>query len=318
MKNRFALTAVSVVILSSLFHIESAFAGAWTVPKHKVWSEYYMRWSYGKDAYNSNWKLQSTQSSGAKNFRDVRFTQEPKFEFGVTDWLTAMASVEFESAIYKEYQRPVYWQPYYQEGYTVKNRGCKAVKIGGRWRLMDVPFVLSSQTRVSIYPGYGINRGDTANKGPAIGAFEDLQYSPSIGYGNDSVDQRLMIGKTGSIQITKTFKLPWYGGAEAGYVWNNRTVANGYVWFLEGGVWPFPWLLIKSELDAYKSHDGTGKFEKAYGIWRIGGVWQVFGGDSVLRQGNKLFNLEFDYGLTVWGKNSTAFQEFIFKVDTQF
>lgn len=183
---------------------------------------------------------------------------------------------------------------------------------------MDAPFVLSTQTKVFIYPGYGINRGDKADMGPVVGAFEDREHSPAIGYGNDAVEQRMLIGKTGSIPVTSTYKLPWYGGAEIGYVWNNRTVANGYVWFLEGGVWPFPWLLLKTELDAYKTHDGTGKYEKAYGIWRIGGVWQVFGGDSILRQGNKLFNLEFDYGLTIWGKNTTAFQEFIMKVNTQF
>jgi hypothetical protein len=312
-----ALCIFLVFFAASLFCADNVFAGAWTVPKYKVWSEYYTRWSYGKDAYNSDWKLQSTQSTGAKNFRVRDFTQEPKFEYGVTDWLTALASVQFESTIYKEYQRPNYGI-YYQEGYTVKNRACNAVRIGGRWRIIDVPFVLSTQTKVSIYPRYGINRGDTANKGPLLGAYQDLENSPSLGYGNDSLEQRILIGKAFFVPLTKTYKLPCYGGAEAGYVWNNRTVANGYVWFLEGGFWPFPWLLVKSELDAYKSQDGTGKFEKAYGIWRIGGAWQVFGGDSVLRQGSKLFNLEFDYGLTIWGKNTTAYQEFIFKMDTQF
>lgn len=313
-----AIITASIFIIAATFCAQTAFAGAWTVPKHKVWSEYYTRWSYGKDSYNSDWKLTSTQSSGVKNFRDIRFTQEPKLEFGVTDWLTALASVEFESARYKEYQRPTPSSDVYQEGYTVKNRGCKAIKVGGRWRFMDKPFVLSTQTKVFIYPGYGINRGDKANKGPAVGAYEDLEYSPAIGYGNDSLEQRILIGKSGSFPVTKTYKLPWYGGAEAGYMWNNRTVASAFVYFLEGGVWPVPWLLLKTELDGYHSNFGTGKFGKVYGIWRIGGVWQVFGGDSILRQGNKLFNLEVDYGLTVWGKNTTAFQEFIFKVDTQF
>jgi hypothetical protein len=173
---------------------------------------------------------------------------------------------------------------------------------------MDVPFVLSTQTKVSIYTGYGVNHGEPGDK----------SYQPSIGYGNDSVEQRMLIGKTFSVPLTDTYKLPCYAGAEAGYRWNNRSVAGGWVWFLEGGFWPAPWLLIKSELDSYHSQFGTGKFPEAYGIWRIGGVWQVFGGDSILRQGNKLFNLEFDYGLTIWGKNTTAFQEFVCKVQTQF
>ena len=69
---------------------------------------------------------------------------------------------------------------------------------------------------------------------------------------------------------------------------------------------------------SYKTQDGTGEYEQSYGIWRAGAVWQIFGGDSVLRQGDKLFNLEFDYGMTIWGKNTTAYQEFTMKVQTQF
>lgn len=315
MKKISSLFAVSVFILISLFFTENVFAGAWTVPKYKVWGEYYMKWSTAKDSYNAEWKRTSTQSSGVKNFRDNIFTMEPKLEYGVTDWLTALASIEYKQAIYKEYQKPV--APFYAEGYTVKNHGVTAVRVGGRWRLMDAPFVLSTQTKVSIYPGYGINHGETYSDGPFYN-IDDRANQPGIGYGNDSVEQRVLIGKAYTIPITSTYKLPVYGGAEFGYKWNNRTVANGYVWFLEGGFWPVPWLLIKTELDAYKTHDGTGKFEEAYGIWRIGGVWQVFGGDSILRQGNKLFNLEFDYGMTIWGKNTAAYQEFIFKVATQF
>ena len=89
-------------------------------------------------------------------------------------------------------------------------------------------------------------------------------------------------------------------------------------WFLEGGFWPFEWLLMKTELDAYKTQYGTGHFGENYGIWRAGAVWQVFGGDSVLRQGNKMFNIECQYGRTVWGKNTNLYQELVLKVQTQF
>lgn len=315
-------TVCLILLYVSAFYVNDAFAGAWTVPKYKVWGEDYMRWDFAKDSYNANWKLQSTQNIGAKNFREQYFTDEPKMEYGVTDWLTALASVAFTEAHYKEYERPGHvgipspTNPVSMNEFNVKDNGLTAVRFGGRWRLIDVPVVMSTQTKITIYPGYGINHGEQTLSGVAL--YEDRQHLPSVGYGNDSLDQRILIGKTGSLAITKTYKLPWYWGAEAGYVWNNRGVANGVVWFLEGGVWPKPWLLLKSELDAYKTHDGTGGFEQAYGIWRIGGVWQVFGGDSILRQGNKLFNLEFDYGLTVWGKNTAAFQEFVMKVDTQF
>jgi len=310
--------AVLVITFMVFLFTKDVFAGAWTVPKYKVWGEYYTKISCGKDSYNSNGKLTSTQSEGVKNFRDQILTMEPKLEYGVTDWLTALVSLEYKQANYKEYQKPVPANRYYAEGYTVKNNGIVNVKVGGRWRLMDAPFVLSTQTKVFIYTGYGINRGEKTNLGPLPNAIEDRQNVPSIGYGNDSVEQRLLIGKTFSVPITDKFKLPCYFGAEAGYRWNNRGVCNGIPWFVEGGFWPFEWLLLKTELDAYRTQDGTGKFEESYGIWRSGFVWQVFGGDSVLRQGSKLFNLEFDYGMTVWGKNTTAYQEFIMKVQTQF
>lgn len=313
-----ALLMVFVFILATLLFTKDVFAGAWTVPKYKVWGEYYTKISYAKDSFNSDGDLQSSRAEGVKNFRSQILTMEPKIEFGVTDWLTALASIEYKEANYKEYQKPPPSSVYYAEGYTVKNHDIVNVKVGGRWRIMDAPFVLSTQTKVFIYTGYGINHGEKSNLGPLVNAIEDRQNVPSIGNGNDSLEQRLLIGKTFSIPITDNFKLPCYFGAEAGYRWNNRGVCNGIPWFIEGGFWPFEWLLLKTELDAYKTQDGTGKFEESYGIWRAGFIWQVFGGDSILRQGDKLFNLEFDYGMTIWGKNTSAYQEFTMKVQTQF
>lgn len=319
MNKKALLRAVFVFILAVFLFTKDVFAGAWTVPKYKVWGEYNTKISYAKDGFNSDGKLQSTQSEGAKNFRSQILTMEPKLEYGITDWLTALASIEYLQTSYKEYERVPPRVAQNIEGYTVKNNGIVNVKVGGRWRIIDAPVVLSTQTRVFIYTGYGINHGEIRTTGNLIKIYyEDRQHLPSIGYGNDSVEQRLMIGKTFSIPITDKFKLPCYLGAEAGYRWNNRGVCNGIPWFVEGGFWPFEWLLLRTELDAYKTQDGTGKFEESYGIWRSGVVWQVFGGDSVLRQGSKLFNLEFDYGMTVWGKNTTAYREFIMKVQTQF
>jgi len=119
------------------------------------------------------------------------------------------------------------------------------------------------------------------------------------------------------VPMTDTYKLPCYWGAETGYRWRTKHVSNDVPYFFEGGFWPAPWLLVKSELDGYIT-TGNEKIKESYGIWRIGGVWQIFGGDSVLRQGNKLFNIEFQYGMTLWGKNTTLYQEWVCKVQTQF
>jgi len=298
MKKSAVFFAIIIFIFVSLFYVESVFAGAWTVPKHKVWSEYYMKWNWSKESFNSNWKKNRLSNDA----RSWEFVQEPKIEFGVTDSLTALASLEYKEGHYKEYDRPSAWG-----SFTHSNTGLTAVKIGGRWRFMTAPFVMSTQTKVFIYPGYAVDHGD------------DPTYSntPSLGHGEDAVEQRILIGKTFSVQLTETFKLPCYWGAETGYRWRTKNVSNDIPYFLEGGFWPAPWLLVKSELDGYIS-DGTGKIKESYGIWRIGGVWQIFGGDSVLRQGSKLFNIEFQYGMTLWGKNTTLYQEWVCKVQTQF
>ncbi|MBI5144551.1 MAG: hypothetical protein HZA30_05750 [Candidatus Omnitrophica bacterium] len=181
------------------------------------------------------------------------------------------------------------------------------MKLGGKWRLLKEPFVLSTQTKVFIYPGYGNYHGDD----PAF------TNQPSIGKGDDAVEQRILIGKTFEIPLWEIYELPCYVGAETGYRWRTRHVTNDIPYFVEGGFWPVNWLLVKSEIDGYKHHGGTGSIKESYGIWRIGGVWQAFGG-STLREGDKLFNIEFQYGMTLWGKNTTAYNEWTLKVQTQF
>ncbi len=300
MKRQISISILAIVLVSA-FLTEKAYAGAWTVPKHRVWGEYYMKWDYATSAFDS-----TTQRTGggnqSTNFKSWEFVMEPKMEFGVTDWLTALGSVEWKEGHYKEYDRPVSWGPF-----THKNHGITNVKVGGRLRMLQEPVVISTQTRVFIYPGYGIDHGDDPG----------FQNQPSIGYGDDAVEQRILIGKKFDMPIWRNYTLPCYVGAETGYRWRTKHVCNDIPYFVEGGFWPVPWFLLKSELDGYKVHGGTGSIKSGYGIWRIGGVWQVFG-DSILREGDKMFNIEFQYGMTVFGKNTNDAQELVLKVQTQF
>lgn len=291
-----------LTVLTLLLSVEKLYAGAWTVPKHNVWGEYYMEWDYGKQEFNQDGKRQ-TLSQG-KEGRSWGFDMEPKLEFGVTDWLTAMASVEYKEFHYKEYGRPAAWGPY-----EVKNHGVTAVRLGGRWRFLEDPVVMSFQTRVYIYPGYGINHGElndtTANQ-------------PGIGYGDTDVDERLMIGKTFKLNVTKNYSMYGYWGMEGGYLFRNRHVCSAIPYFVEFGIHPTKNILLETELDGIRSLKGTGSILSDYGIWRCGITYDVFGMDSVLRKGNKLFSVGFQYGMTIWGRNTTAYNEFILKTDTQF
>jgi hypothetical protein len=305
MRKIYAIIAfISLVSLAAAFIAEKAFAGAWTVPKYKLWGEYYMKWDYAKEVFTVERKRKMLGAE--KNARSWEFVMEPKIEYGVTDWLTFLSSIEYKQGNYKEYGRPND-PPLRWGSFARKHHGVTSVKIGGRLRFIEEPVVLSTQTKVFIYPGYGNYHGDD----PAY------QNQPSIGYGDDAVEQRILIGKKFDIQFTKDFALPCYAGAETGYRWRTRHVCNDIPYFAEAGFWPVSWFLIKTEIDGYKCHAGTGSIKEDYGIWRIGGVWQVFG-DSILREGDKMFNLEFQYGMTLWGKNTNAYNEWVLKVQMQF
>lgn len=290
---------IAVLVIVSSFSIEKAHAGAWTVPKYKVYVEDYMKWGYAKDQFIADGGRKRLNNDG----RSWDWVNEPKIEYGITDWLNFLGAIEYKEEHYKEYGRQAGWGPF-----SRKNHGFTNVKLGGKLRIVEQPVVTSLQTKVFIYPGYGVDHGDDRT-------FSSNQ--PSIGYGDNAVEERVLMGKTFSLPILPRYSLPCYWGMETGYRWRTRHVCNDIPYFVEGGFWPVNWLLVKSEIDGYKSHDGTGSIESSYGTWRIGGIWQVFG-DATLRKGAEIFNLEFQYGMTLWGKNTSAYNEFVFKVATQF
>jgi hypothetical protein len=297
------IRSVSIVlsILVSIFATEMAFAGAWTTPKGKVWGEYYMKWDYATDGYDDKWN-RSELANGGRNWG---FTMAPRIDYGIADGINSITRLVYKQYNYKEYTRPSAWGTY-----VYKNHGLTSVDLGGKIRIIDKPCVVSIQEITMINPGYDYYYG--SDNGP-------FYAIPDIGDGATcSEDLRIIVSKAWTAPLSDTYKLPMYASGETGYLFNNHGVCGGWVYFLEGGCWPRPWLLLKTELDGYKSNDGTGsRGEKAYGILRFGGAWQIFG-DSTLRQGDKIFNLEFTYGMTIYGKNTTAYDEYVLKVQTQF
>jgi len=290
MKRLLAISLFLFTILS--FLSENAFAGAWTLPKHNLWGEWYFKWHWSKEEFNYARHKKRKENDA----RSWGWTMEPKIEFGITDWLTALGSIEYKEDKYKQYGRPDAWGPYRR-----KNHGVTFVKLGGRVRFIEEPFVLSGQIKGYVYTGY------------------DKDREPSIGDGEDALELRALIGKEFYIPIAlkKPINLRCYFGAESGYRFKNKNANNDIPFFLEGGFWLFDWLLLKAEIDGYKSHEATGSKEKDYAIWRIGPSFQILGGDSIAREG-KQFNLEVQYGQTFWGKNTSLNQEITFKIQTQF
>ncbi|MBN1353885.1 MAG: hypothetical protein JW994_04380 [Candidatus Omnitrophica bacterium] len=292
------LIALITLGLFCLFQQE-ALAGAWTVPKQRVWAEYYFKWQWAKEDFGDDYK----KKSKAKEARAWDLIMEPKIELGITDWFNLLWSMEYKESKYKEYGRPPDWGPYRR-----KNTGVTSVKVGAKVRFLEKPFVLSGQIKGYIYPGYGINHGDDP---------ED-RNKPDIGDGDDALELKGLIGKNFDIPLPyKNWKLPCYVAAEAGYRWRSSPVTNDIPLFIETGAWPMKWLLLKTELDTIIAHRDTGSIDKDYMIWRAGPVIQLFG-NSAQRQGKFIANVEFQYGLTLLGKNFPAYQELVLKIQAQF
>jgi hypothetical protein len=123
-------------------------------------------------------------------------------------------------------------------------------------------------------------------------------------------------------------------GFESGYRWHNRDVPNSIPVYGEFGFWPWKWFLIKTEVDCYFSHSGTGKLNKDYAIWRIGPVLQLLDllygskkgpsgppgsgiGNEITRSGRS-FDIGVFYGNTFWGRNTGGEQEVVLKVSAQY
>ena len=302
MKRRIAFVVFIVIFLCVLI-AEQAFAGAWTVPKYKVWAQYYMKWEYAKYRFDQNWAKKSV-TAGGNSFRNWAFTQIPEIDYGVTDWFNLQWGMQYVEAHYKEYNRSPSWGPAYSE-FTRKNYGLTNVMLGAKYRLLKTPWVVSGQTRFYIYPGcYGVWHTDDTN----------YSNNPIIGYGESGIEQRILLSK----KFFEKKKFPCYLNFETGYRWNNNHVCGGWPYFGEAGVYATKKLILKTELDGYKAQSNTGSLKnEAYGIWRIGAIWAILAGDPIERKG-KQFNIEFDYGMTLWGKNTTNNQEYVLKAYTQF
>lgn len=85
-----------LVGLLSLTVSESAWAGAWTVPKGRWYTEYFYRYFGSKRTFDPDGESMRRPTHG--NFRDIR--NELKLEYGITDWLNLLASAPYISSHY--------------------------------------------------------------------------------------------------------------------------------------------------------------------------------------------------------------------------
>ncbi len=298
---------LSLYVLISIFAMpQLAHAGAWTLPKNNVWVEHYTKFNWADDDFDTKYN-RHTKSNNAKSWG---WSMNPKAEYGVTDWFTVFGGVEYKEAKYKEYARPPEWGPY-----SVKNHAFTSFDFGGRVRFLEEPVVVSGQVKANYYTGYDEGKSGVGGQ-------------PALGDRNDYYEFKALLGKF----FDQHAGWPFYLGLESGYRLKNRYVGDEIPLFVEGGFWPYKWLLLKGEIDSYFGLNGTGEILKDAMTFRVGPVFQlvdiyeaisgndITNGDfssDITRQDRSL-NLSLQYGNTFWGRNVSADQELILKLSGQF
>lgn len=302
MKKLLILTLALCVIAPHL-----AFAGAWTLPKNRVWVEQSSKISWGKEDFTTGGGVQR-KGTHPENpnpaGRSHIFSSVTQMEYGVEDWLTALGGFEYKTGEYKEDNRPAGWE----DPYKVSNHAFTNMELGLRARFMEEPVVASLQIKGIWYLG-------------GKGSKSAMQLSD----GNDTLELRALVGKSWH----ETY-FPIYAGIESGYQFNNRGVQNRLPAFAEVGFWPLDWLLVTNELDMVFGHNSTGDAEKSWMTWRVGptfqllDLWETITGKSIegtgvsaTREGRSL-DLAINYGRTLWGRKTSKDQELIIKLSATF
>jgi len=154
---------------------------------------------------------------------------------------------------------------------------------GAKYKLFDNPFIFSIQTRGKFPADY--NENDV----------------PSLGSTTTDAEIRLLSGKSLYPLINGYVK------AETGFKARNSIQANEIPYFGEFGYNLFSNLILKTTLDGIKGVRHTGRIED-YSVWTASLIFKLPHSSSV----------ELGYGSTFAGKNTSAADEVILSLATQF
>jgi hypothetical protein len=289
---------LGLIILAGLTLLvqEKAFAGAWTTPKNNLWMEFYNKFSFSNDKYNSHGGRvplgQDIENNLDKGAEYWAYDFEWKAEYGLSDWLNFLTGISYEQANYKEHSRPDAWGPFER-----KSNGVKYVHFGLKARATETPLVVSYQIQ-----SYLTNL-------PAFNA------QPQLTKGDEQIEARVLLGKA-----YKMGRIPAYSGFETGYRWRmGHKVADDIPLFFETGIVITDWLMITGELDNWVavSSKGTSNWENI-GTVRGGIIFSPSGKFNQFKRISNNFNVALQGGAQVWGKNTNAGWEIVLKFSTQF
>ncbi len=153
---------------------------------------------------------------------------------------------------------------------------------GVKYLLFKEPFICSLQSRVKL--PLHINE----NAVPALG--------------KQQIDAEIKL-----LTAQSWYKLPGYSKFELGFRARNEEPANEIIYFFELGYNLWSGLILKSTIDAQEGLAQTGGIDEDWVKFTIGPIFKI----------RDLLNIEFGYGNTFAGKNTSAAQELYLTVSSQ-
>ncbi len=244
--------------------------GAWGVPKKHCLLELYSKYYY----HNSQFDNQGKKKRWGYGGKGSEIQNEFKIDYGLSDNITVWVHIPFKEA---------YWKDDYNKS---KTKGFGDIWLGGKYRFLDNPLVLSLALASKFPAGYNAND------------------SPSLG--NGQFDQEIMLLSAKAIHS-------FYFRAESGYRWRNEEPADLIPYFLEIGYEPWDRILLKTDLDGVKSISGTGNVEDyTKGVICI--LFTLRRGVNPFTKTKDQLGIELGYGETFIGKNASAASEVYTKI----
>lgn len=285
--------SLSLALVSLLALPTRLLANAWMLDASQWSMEVHGKYYWATRDYDYRGHRTGKPNDG----RYQEYRSELKLEYGLRDRLNLLFSAPYK------------WGRWEDLNGTLENDGLEFVGVGAKLRLSEdykkAP-AASLQVKLEIPGGY------------------DRDEPPSLGHEQTDLEMRFMAGKVRDNR--KVFGTPlrlYHVGGEIGY----RTHENKIPYFLELGVQPAKWMLVKGMIDGVFATSDTDQpptneelIQKKYEEYAkvIGEVLISPQGVFNVTKKAKGFNIGFGYGYTFYGENTSVGSEVTAKLFWRF
>ncbi|MBN1510345.1 MAG: hypothetical protein JW955_26085 [Sedimentisphaerales bacterium] len=281
------LSAISLLALPTRL-----LANAWMLGANEWSAELYSKYYWATEDYDHRAHRAEKPNGGTYD----EFRPEFKLEYGLCKQLNLLFSIPYK------------WARWEDTNGTLENDGAEFVGIGAKFRLFEED---ETQPAASLQVKYEVAGG------------YDEDDPPSLGHGESDLEARLMIGKVLDEPVFDTPIKLYHLGGEIGYRSRNNTIP----YFLEVGVQPVPYVLVKGMIDGvfatsdrYRpptANELIGKKYEEYSKVIAEVLFSPEGTFGILKDVEG-FSIGLGYGYTFYGKNTSVGSEITLKVYCRF